>query len=326
MAGGGLILRRALAADAGTQAHKDVDVMLAWIFRIGLVVEVALAGLVALAFVPDGGVITIGLAALIFAVGWLLYVFLSTLGTYALTRYALSSREDAAPPPAWPSLATLLREAASMLAFFALIQPFDRLWLGPDPQDPPVAGRPVVLLVHGYFCNRGLWWWLRRALLRNGAHVLTVNLEPPLAAISHFADQMHARLEAARLGEHKVIVVAHSMGGLVAREYVRRYGFQRVSRIVTMGSPHRGTRLAFLGMGACARDMVPGSPFLRTLESAGPPPIAARAIWSRDDNFIVPLTSAADFGSAHISVDSTGHLSMQFSMRIREALLEEIAP
>lgn len=299
--------------------------MLALMFKIGLALEALAATLVAFAFLPDGGWWIGVLAMAVFVAGWLVYALLSTLATYALTRFALTSPHDPAPPPAWPSVTTVLREAFSMLLLFALVQPFERLWLGPDPHGPPPPGRPVVLLVHGYLRNRGLWWWLRRALLKRGAHVLTVNLEPPLAAIPHFADQVHARLQAAELGDAQVVVVAHSMGGLVVRDYLRRHGAARVARVVTMGSPHRGTRLAFLGIEACARDMIPGSRLLTELEGAGPPPVAVQAIWSRADNFMAPLTTAAEFGSAHLALDDVGHLTMQFSRRIREAVIAEVA-
>ena len=36
-------------------------------------------------------------------------------------------------------------------------------------------------------------------------------------------------------GKNKVIIIAHSMGGLVAREYIRKYGSQNVDTLITIG-------------------------------------------------------------------------------------------
>jgi len=45
----------------------------------------------------------------------------------------------------------------------------------------------------------------------------------------------------------KVVIVAHSMGGLVAREYMREMGEQgkphHIAKLVTLGTPHRGSDL-----------------------------------------------------------------------------------
>ncbi len=41
-------------------------------------------------------------------------------------------------------------------------------------------------------------------------------------------------------GKDKVIIVAHSMGGLVTREYIRNYGYESLDKIIFVGTPHHG--------------------------------------------------------------------------------------
>ena len=41
-------------------------------------------------------------------------------------------------------------------------------------------------------------------------------------------------------GKNKVIIIAHSMGGLVSREYIRKYGSESVDKLVTIGTPNHG--------------------------------------------------------------------------------------
>ncbi|MGA9082673.1 MAG: hypothetical protein WB390_09470, partial [Pseudolabrys sp.] len=108
----------------------------------------------------------------------------------------------------------MINEWLAFLAVFVLIQPFERWWMGSDVVRRVHDRRPAVLLVHGYACNRGQWWWLRRRLRARGFAVTTINLEPPLADIDCFAGQLHARIEAvlAETGVDRVALVAHSMG------------------------------------------------------------------------------------------------------------------
>jgi triacylglycerol lipase len=56
------------------------------------------------------------------------------------------------------------------------------------------------------------------------------------------------------------------MGGLVSRYYLQRLGgIHRVRKFVTIATPHRGTWTGFLRANPGARDMRPGSAFLRDL-------------------------------------------------------------
>lgn len=49
----------------------------------------------------------------------------------------------------------------------------------------------------------------------------------------------------------KVDIVAHSMGGLLARDYIDRYGSsQKIDRLLTAGTPHRGTPIAYPALSA----------------------------------------------------------------------------
>jgi triacylglycerol esterase/lipase EstA (alpha/beta hydrolase family) len=47
-------------------------------------------------------------------------------------------------------------------------------------------------------------------------------------------------------GATKVVILAHSMGGLVSRSYIQELGGQDVDRLITIGTPHAGTVLADL--------------------------------------------------------------------------------
>ncbi|HKM64396.1 MAG TPA: alpha/beta fold hydrolase [Acidisphaera sp.] len=234
-------------------------------------------------------------------------------------RYALALSDPGAMRRALQAgvpraLAGFFGEVLAFLAAFVVIQPFERLWMG----DEPAQAR--VLLVHGYACNRGAWWWLRRRLRRRGIDAGTVNLEPPFAGIDALADALHRRIEA--LGTPRLLLVGHSMGGLVCRAYLRRYGAGRVAGLVTLATPHRGTRIARLGIGQDAREMLPGNGWLRGL---GAPTVPTHAVWSSFDVLVVPQESGHLDGARETVLPVLGHLAFLFSPRVLAVLEAEAA-
>jgi len=45
--------------------------------------------------------------------------------------------------------------------------------------------------------------------------------------------------------DEKVALVGHSMGGLVAKAYLNKYGDEKIEKLITLGSPHRGVTEAY---------------------------------------------------------------------------------
>ena len=176
--------------------------------------------------------------------------------------YAASRGRTLTPPAELTTSApraidAIFTDFLAILALYAAIEPFERWWMGRDAIGRLPAGRVPVLFVHAYLSNRGQWWWLRRGLRRCGVAVATINLEPPLQSIDRFAEQLGQRIEAvlAETGAKRLVLVGHSMGGLVARAYVQRDGLGRVAELITIGTPHHGSWFAFVARGQCAREM-----------------------------------------------------------------------
>lgn len=239
--------------------------------------------------------------------------------------YAFASTQQSRVPAigAFGALCMMLGEWLAFLLLFMLIQPFERIWLGRDRLS---AGRPVVLLIHGYGCNRGTWWWLRRRLEAAGFVVATINLEPPYDGIEHFVTQLDRRIESicAETGRERLLLVGHSMGGLVARAYLARFGSGRVRRLVTLATPHAGSKLAFLGIGRNARQMEPTSVWLKELWRDRPD-IPMVSVRNSHDNFVVPQDSQRYPSAQDVELPGLGHLAMLFSPRTLHALLAALA-
>ena len=226
----------------------------------------------------------------------------------AVTWLVAWRHRSAAPPlsaGAW--LVMLWREYWAFVGGFVLFQPWARLAMPADRLRP--SAQPI-LLVHGYGCNRAIWWWLRPRLEAAGHVVATLSLEPPWGDIDGFAEQLQQRIEAvcAATGAPRLTLVAHSMGGLVSRACLARHGAARVAALISIASPHGGSRLAHVGLGRCARQMQPGSHWLARLaqQRVNVPFVSIR---TPQDNFVMPQQLQRHADARDEPLPGVGHMA-----------------
>jgi triacylglycerol esterase/lipase EstA (alpha/beta hydrolase family) len=179
---------------------------------------------------------------------------------------------------------------------------------------PAPAALPV-LLVHGVLCNAGVWSKVRNGLAARGHRaVYAISSGPPLASIERFADQLAVKIDAvlAATGAAQLVVVCHSMGGLVVRAYLRRHGGAKLRRIVTIATPHHGSAHARLSFGRCLSEMRPGSAWLAALnaDEGAPPAVPLTSIWSWHDSMVAPQDSAVLGGAVNVALAGIGHNAM----------------
>lgn len=100
--------------------------------------------------------------------------------------------------------------------------------------------------------------------------------------IEEYAKELAHSIDLVRncTGSEQVIIIAHSMGGLVSRKYMIDYGNQNVKKLITLATPHYGfnefTRTEiilmiirlFTNREKEVEQMRPGSDFLRELDAA----------------------------------------------------------
>ena len=190
------------------------------------------------------------------------------------------------------------------------------------------TGTPV-LLVHGYGCNRGAFNRLAPRLAAAGLQPHLHDLEPVYASIDDYVPALSARVdEVLRMsGAPRIAVVCHSMGGLALHAYVARHGTSKLAGVVTIGTPHAGTVLACLGLGASGRQMRPGSAWLAGLERVRPDALSIPwlAIWSTHDNIVAPAESARMVGADELRLEGIGHLAMLDSPIVAEAIARRVS-
>ncbi len=241
----------------------------------------------------------------------------------------LSSRSASLTPPAHrlgarAALRLFGEEFAQSMRYSSWIMPRARpcLRVYADARLAP------VLLLHGYGCNSGYWAHLTPRLDAAQISHATLDLAPVTAPIDAYVPLVEQGVQdlLAATGAERVIIVAHSMGGLVARAWMRTYGSGRVARVITLGTPHHGTSLASFGIGANALQMRLGGAWLHEL--AASESAATRAlitsIYSHHDNIVAPQTSSELDGARNLAFGGIGHVALGASRQILDALMQEL--
>jgi triacylglycerol lipase len=200
-------------------------------------------------------------------------------------------------------------------------------------EDP--VGLPV-LLIHGYGCNSGYWHPMSKALAKARITHYAVDLEPVLLDIDGYVPLIHDAVESLCMetGYDRIVIVAHSMGGLATRAYLRDHGSERIAKVITLGTPHRGTGLANFGAGPNSRQMrwtgnaKTGTPseWLRALAASENDAIRALfvSIYSHHDNIVSPQTSSHLAGATNIEFNGIGHVALGFHPAIQKCVIEEV--
>lgn len=192
-----------------------------------------------------------------------------------------------------------------------LIMPFGLI---KSRRHPQTRGETPILLIHGLFNNRASWFWFKRFLRKQGfSNIATINLsswhneEVLTELVAKKIDELRHRL-----GVDKVHLVGHSMGGIIARNYIQlRGGADKVDCCVILGSPNLGSKLTPFAIAPLGRVLVPGSDFLRRLNAAPvPESIKLTNIYTRKDNMVLPNTNThLPWGEA-VELDHMGHTGL----------------
>jgi triacylglycerol lipase len=199
--------------------------------------------------------------------------------------------------------------------------------------DVEAAGTPI-LLIHGLVDNRSIFALLRRHLRRRGfGRVWTMNYRIWTTDLRAAARELGESIDAVceQTGYDRIHVIGHSMGGLVARYYVQRLGGDaRVHTLVTLGTPHQGTRAARLFPRGVCQQLTPNSEVVAELaEPAAGCQTRFVSFWSDIDALMSPKESARldhpDLSARNIMVRGVGHMSLPIDPRIVREITATLA-
>jgi pimeloyl-ACP methyl ester carboxylesterase len=237
---------------------------------------------------------------------------------------ATSAKDPAPKPSARQLFIAWCRETCYATVVFGWRQPF--AWRELPDNLEGTAGRTGLVFIHGFVCNRGFWTpWMRQA--RAAGHpFIGVNLEPVFCDIDDYAatiEEAVARMTAA--SGRKPILVCHSMGGLAARAWLRKYdGAARIAHVVTIGSPHRGTWLARFSRLPNGRQMRIGCDWMSALPAEAPPSLFT-CWYSNCDNIVFPPSTATMPGADNRHLPGAAHVDLAFRAEVLQHTLAQAA-
>lgn len=245
--------------------------------------------------------------------------------TYTL--YLYEKRVHGPPRPPRPLRRAFLPWLAELGAILWVLATWP---LGLLPRSRKSLGGVPVVLLHGWAMTPASMAVLAARLRRSGREVHQIGYASLGPDMKGKAARIEARMRkiAAASTAGKIDVVAHSLGGLLARAAVRYYGAGAyVEHLVTLGTPHGGTALAAFLRRPNVRPMRPGSTFLRRLAENDPVPaqVACTAIFSTFDALVFPVECAEYRGAMNVEVDDVGHLGLLLSPRVFTLVEESLA-
>lgn len=219
-------------------------------------------------------------------------------------------------------------ESVASIRIFLLRQP----WAFAAPQvtrHTHNAERIPVLLVHGFGCNYRVWDSLVPDLRAQGHTVLAINLEPPFNSIDDYATQVEHAVRALRTatGQPNVALVAHSMGGLAVRSWMRSFDSSVAARVITLGTPHAGTRVPQWMALPNTLQMAWHSGWLAKLAATETDAIRSkfRIGITPQDNIVFPQREQTLLGVEPRVFEGLGHLQLCTSAKVRRWVCQELA-
>lgn len=278
---------------------------------------------------------------------WVLKVLLGVLLGFSVLTHTFFWYESANGPhraylerlshgrSAWWLARGVFQGFASIL-LVCLCFPFGymRSWRHPGTTGP--CSLPPVVLVHGLYHNASAWLlyrlWLKRAGFRKvygfNYSSFGVSFEDVGERFGSFVEKVEAANP-----EQPPILIGHSLGGLVGRAFADDPGHEgRVRALVTLGSPHGGSKLAALSLGRLGQSLLYGGPLCEQLKKARAPIGSHRlAVFSSMDTMVLPFEGLKidDPGWTQLETSPVGHVGLLFhgptARKVIAFLLEVVA-
>ncbi len=233
---------------------------------------------------------------------------------------------------------TILSEVWVTFYLYTFAQVFLPIWQRLNrallPQTPTSAARgPVVVLVHGFVCNSGMWGAMRRHLNTAGyTRVYAVNLDPFYRSMATSLAQFERELDniLQRENVREAVIIGHSMGGVLARVFQNQHA-DRVRAAISIGAPHGGTDLARLVSTINAGPARPDTRWLVQFNQAMAAErdvknLPALNIWSDRDNIVYPQGNAKLNSAVDRGLNGYGHLHLAFAAEALNLVTQFVLP
>jgi triacylglycerol lipase len=181
---------------------------------------------------------------------------------------------------------------------------------GASAQDP-------ILFVHGYVESASLWNTMIGRFEKDGYPKSYLSAYSYNTSQSNKVDAEEVKSKVESLlkttGATKVDIIAHSMGSLNSRYYIKNLGGEaKVDDWVSLGGPNHGTETANFCFSTSCVEMRVGSTFLKELNATDETPgaVSYGTWWSPCDEIINPDSSVALSGATNTQTACISHTAL----------------
>jgi triacylglycerol lipase len=193
---------------------------------------------------------------------------------------------------------------------------------GASAQDP-------ILFVHGYIESASVWNTMIGRFEKDGYAKSSLSAYSYNTSQSNKIDAEEVKSKVESLlkstGATKVDIIAHSMGSLNSRWYIKFLGGEsKVDDWVSLGGPNHGTEFAnFCGSTSCV-EMRIGSKFLGELNAGDETPgtVNYGTWWSPCDEIINPDSSVALSGASNNKTACISHTALMNDETVYKSVRE----
>lgn len=181
-----------------------------------------------------------------------------------------------------------------------------------------VAGaNDPILFVHGWASSGSVWNTMVRNFEREGwrreeLHTFSYRTSQSNVTTARDIERRVADIKR-RTGAERIDIVAHSMGSLSSRYYIKTLrGEGNIDEWVSLGGPNHGTTTASFCFETSCVEMRPRSRFLEELNAGDETPGAVNygTWWSSCDEIINPDESVILSGATNTETGCVGHIAL----------------